>query len=86
MAKVMNLYGHPKVLEARDGESVIIPEGESKVQDKFCVNLPPKVKILEIKQPAKKVVAAPAVAKVSIATTEIEEAPKKKKVTKEEEF
>ena len=52
MAKVLNLYGYPISLVSKDGESCLIPVGESKVQDKFCANVPPKVKVLEIKKPA----------------------------------
>lgn len=50
MAKVLNLYGTPRTLYSKDGDSCLIPTGESKVQDKFCDNLPPKVKLLEMKK------------------------------------
>ena len=50
MARVLNLYGTPRTLYSKDGDSCLIPVGEGKVQDKFCVNLPPKVKLLEMKK------------------------------------
>ena len=62
MAKVLNKYGYPIDLVAKDGESCQIPVGESKVQDKFCANIPPKVKILSLDAPvapAPKKAAAP---------------------------
>ena len=51
MAKILNLTGIPQLLHSKDGDSCLIPTGESKVADKFCVNVPPRVKILEIKKP-----------------------------------
>jgi len=54
MAKVLNKYGYAVVLQSKDGETCQIPVGESKVQDKFCVNVPPKVKILSLDKPVAK--------------------------------
>ena len=51
MAKVLNLTGTPQLLHSKDGDSCLIPTGESKVADKFCVNVPPRVKVLEMKKP-----------------------------------
>lgn len=53
MAKVLNMIGYPINLVAKDGETCQIPTGESKVQDKFCVNVPPKVKVLSLDKPVK---------------------------------
>lgn len=59
MAKVLNKYGYPIDLVAKDGESCQIPVGESKVKDKFCANVPPRVTVLSLDAPApKKVVVA----------------------------
>ena len=59
MAKVLNKYGYPIDLVAKDGESCQIPVGESKVKDKFCANVPPRVVVLSLDAPApKKVVVA----------------------------
>lgn len=57
MAKVLNLTGTPMKLTAKDGDSCLIPVGESKIADKFCENVPPRVKILELNKPVVKVVA-----------------------------
>lgn len=54
MARVLNMIGYPINLVAKDGETCQIPTGESKVQDKFCVNVPPKVKVLSLDKPIKK--------------------------------
>lgn len=75
MAKVLNKYGYPIDLVAKDGESCQIPVGESRVQDKFCSNVPPKVKILSLDAP---VATTPKKAVVS-------EAPKKEEKKEEKE-
>lgn len=54
MAKVLNKYGYPIDLVAKDGESCQIPVGESRVQDKFCSNIPPKVVVLSLDAPVVK--------------------------------
>ena len=60
MAKVLNKYGYPIDLVAKDGESCQIPVGESRVKDKFCSNIPPKVIVLSLDNPpAKKAPVAP---------------------------
>lgn len=55
MARVLNLTGNPLHLFAKDGDSCLIPTGESKVADKFCINVPPRVKVLEMKKSAAKI-------------------------------
>lgn len=58
MAKVFNMNKYPVVLVARDGNTCQIPVGESKVQDKFCVNVPPTIRIISLDNPVKPVVEA----------------------------
>lgn len=85
MAKVLNMYGYPISLVAKDGDSCQIPVGESKVQDKFCANVPPKVKVLEIKKPVAKAPVIKSAPQSSM--PKLKEASKKseQKVNKEEE-
>lgn len=47
MATILNLLDVPTTLMALDGSICLIPSGESRVEDKFCFNIPPKVKILK---------------------------------------
>lgn len=51
MAKVLNQGKFPVLLYSKTGDSCQIPVGESKVQDKFCVNVPPTVKVLSLDTP-----------------------------------
>ena len=51
MAKVLNKSKFPIILTAKDGNTCQIPVGESKIQDKFCTNVPPLVKVLSLDIP-----------------------------------
>jgi len=75
MAIVINKSNVNKNLVAKNGDSCMVRPGKSKVEDKFCSNLPPDVQLVSLDKPAVK--------KVQVKAKETKKAEKKEKTSKE---
>lgn len=67
-------------LYAKNGDSVQVPVGISRIDDKFVVNVPPKITVLELDKVEKRVVS---IANEKLDKVEIKKEPtntKKKKI------